>query len=77
MTDTKSSRHPWLHTASGLVGLVLALPVLVWSIAAVLPSHNTFTFVSSVLVGSLAVPTWSLPPLPLSSAFSVGELFER
>ena len=57
MTDTKSSRHPWLHTASGLVGLVLALPVLVWSIAAVLPSHNTFTFVSSVLVGSLAVPT--------------------
>jgi len=37
--------------------LVLALPVLVWSIAAVLPSHNTFTFVSSVLVGSLAVPT--------------------
>jgi len=57
VTDTKSSRHPWLHTASGLVGLVLALPVLVWSIAAVLPSHNTFTFVSSVLVGSLAVPT--------------------
>ena len=57
MTDTKSSRHPWLHTASGLVGLVLALPVLVWSIAAVLPAHHTFTFVSSVLVGSLAVPT--------------------
>ncbi len=56
MAGTKSSRHPWLHTVVGIVGLGLALPVLMWSVAAILPSHNAFTFISSVLVGLLAVP---------------------
>ena len=53
---SKTSRRSWLRIVCGLVGLVLALPVLAWSVAAILPSHNALTFVSSVLVGSLAVP---------------------
>ncbi|GAE70928.1 esterase/lipase/thioesterase [Cutibacterium acnes JCM 18916] len=56
MADTKTSRHSWLRITSGLVGLILTLPVLAWSVAAILPSHNALTFISSVLVGSLAVP---------------------
>lgn len=56
VADTKTSRHSWLRITSGLVGLILTLPVLAWSVAAILPSHNALTFISSVLVGSLAVP---------------------
>ena len=56
VADTKTSRHSWLRITSGLVGLILTLPVLTWSVAAILPSHNALTFISSVLVGSLAVP---------------------
>ena len=56
VADTKTSRHSWLRITSGLVGLILTLQVLAWSVAAILPSHNALTFISSVLVGSLAVP---------------------
>ena len=65
MADTKGSRHSWLRTASGLVGLVLAVPVLAWSVAAILPSHHTLTFVSSVLAGSLAVPALVIAAIAL------------
>lgn len=65
VADTKGSRHSWLRTASGLVGLVLAVPVLAWSVAAILPSHHALTFVSSVLAGSLAVPALVIAAIAL------------
>ena len=43
VADTKTSRHSWLRITSGLVGLILTLPVLAWSVAAILPSHNALT----------------------------------
>ncbi|WCC80769.1 alpha/beta hydrolase [Cutibacterium equinum] len=69
MADTTTSRHSWLRIASGLLGLILALPVLAWSVAAILPSRDALTFVSSVLVGSLAVPALGIVAIALVFAF--------
>ncbi|MSS45615.1 alpha/beta hydrolase [Cutibacterium sp. WCA-380-WT-3A] len=72
MADTTSPR---LRIAAGIVGSVLALPVLAWSIAAILPSHTAFTFVSSVLLGSLAVPALVIIAIALLLGFfSLGAL---